>query len=63
ADPSGGGVGAAGGGRGGSGLAGLRERLAEVDGTPEAGFAGSGTFRVVAEVPLRETAPAREVTA
>ncbi|MFF3502013.1 sensor histidine kinase [Streptomyces sp. NPDC003247] len=59
----GGAGGAAGGGRGGSGLAGLRERLAEVDGTLEAGFAGAGRFRVVAEVPLRETAAVREVTA
>ncbi|MFI7499608.1 sensor histidine kinase [Streptomyces sp. NPDC049687] len=37
---------------GGSGLAGLRERLRQVDGTLEAGFAGAGLFRVVAEVPL-----------
>ncbi|MFJ4619770.1 sensor histidine kinase [Streptomyces sp. NPDC088812] len=63
ADSSGGTVGAAGGGRGGSGLAGLRERLAEVDGTLEAGVAGAGLFRVVAEVPLRQTAAVREVTA
>ncbi len=48
----GGGAGA----RGGSGLAGLRERLAGVDGTLEAGFAGGGVFRVVAEVPLGEAA-------
>ncbi|MFG3662049.1 sensor histidine kinase [Streptomyces sp. NPDC047706] len=40
------------GGGGGSGLAGLRERLAAVDGTLEAGPAGRGLFRVVAEVPL-----------
>ncbi|MFF8484948.1 sensor histidine kinase [Streptomyces antibioticus] len=39
-------------GTGGSGLAGLRERLRRVDGTLEAGFAGAGVFRVVAEVPL-----------
>ena len=39
-------------GQGGSGLAGLRERLRPVDGTLRAGFAGSGVFRVVAEVPL-----------
>ncbi|MFE0732929.1 sensor histidine kinase, partial [Streptomyces antibioticus] len=46
-----GGTGSAEGG-GGSGLAGLRERLRRVDGTLEAGFAGAGVFRVVAEVPL-----------
>ncbi|MDH6629815.1 two-component system sensor histidine kinase DesK [Streptomyces sp. LBL] len=40
------------GGSGGSGLAGLRERLAAVDGTLEAGFVDGGVFRVVAEVPL-----------
>ncbi|MFF7161681.1 sensor histidine kinase [Streptomyces sp. NPDC008086] len=38
--------------RGGSGLAGLRERLAAVDGTLEAGRAREGVFRLVAEVPL-----------
>ncbi|WP_328872371.1 histidine kinase [Streptomyces sp. NBC_00287] len=38
-------------GKGGSGLAGLRERLAAVAGTLEAGAEG-GVFRVVAEVPL-----------
>lgn len=37
---------------GGSGLAGLAERLRKVDGTLEAGLAGAGVFRVVAEVPL-----------
>ncbi|PZT70534.1 sensor histidine kinase [Streptomyces sp. SW4] len=37
---------------GGSGLAGLRERLSAVGGTLEAGRAGGGTFRLVAEVPL-----------
>ncbi|MBL1083396.1 sensor histidine kinase [Streptomyces actinomycinicus] len=39
---------------GGTGLAGLRERLAAVDGTLEAGITGAGRdrFRVVAEVPL-----------
>ncbi|MBG0854144.1 sensor histidine kinase [Streptomyces spinoverrucosus] len=37
---------------GGSGLAGLRERLAAVEGTLEAGPVGQGVFRVVAEVPL-----------
>lgn len=51
------------GGGAGSGLAGLRERLAQVDGTLEAGLAGAGMFRVVAEVPLRETTVASEVTA
>ncbi|MGY5046799.1 sensor histidine kinase [Streptomyces sp. 900105755] len=40
------------GGGGGSGLAGLRERLAEVDGTLEAGPVGTDGFRVVASVPL-----------
>ncbi|MFG3077758.1 sensor histidine kinase [Streptomyces sp. NPDC048225] len=39
-------------GSGGSGLAGLRERLAAVDGTLEAGAAGRGVFRLTAEVPL-----------
>lgn len=39
-------------GGGGSGLAGLRERLAAVDGTLEAGRVGAGVFRLVAEVPL-----------
>ncbi|MET9506081.1 histidine kinase [Streptomyces sp. NPDC006622] len=37
---------------GGSGLAGLAERLRKVGGTLEAGSAGAGVFRVVAEVPL-----------
>jgi two-component system sensor histidine kinase DesK len=42
----------------GSGLAGLRERLAIVDGTLEAGPVDGEAFRVVARVPLaRETAP------
>ncbi|MEU5393500.1 sensor histidine kinase [Streptomyces tibetensis] len=36
----------------GSGLAGLRERLAEIDGTLEAGPVGRGLFRLTAEVPL-----------
>ncbi|MEU0948471.1 histidine kinase [Streptomyces canus] len=40
------------GGAGGSGLAGLRERLAAVAGTLEAGPAREGVFRLVAEVPL-----------
>ncbi|WP_330282787.1 sensor histidine kinase [Streptomyces sp. NBC_00588] len=44
---------------GGSGLAGLRERLSAVGGTLEAGPAGGDVFRVVAEVPLS----VREVTA
>ncbi|MGW3951017.1 sensor histidine kinase [Streptomyces sp. NPDC004752] len=39
-------------GGGGSGLAGLRERLAAVDGTLEAGAVGQDRFRLVAEVPL-----------
>ncbi|MFJ8488587.1 sensor histidine kinase [Streptomyces sp. NPDC094038] len=39
-------------GGGGSGLAGLRERLAVVDGTLEAGPVGTDGFRVVASVPL-----------
>lgn len=38
--------------KGGSGLAGLRERLSAVGGTLEAGPAGGDVFRVVAEVPL-----------
>ncbi|MER6530792.1 histidine kinase [Streptomyces sp. NPDC001508] len=37
---------------GGSGLAGLRERLAAVDGTLEADAVGTDRFRLVAEVPL-----------
>lgn len=36
----------------GSGLAGLRERLAVIDGTLEAGPAGQGLFRLTAEIPL-----------
>jgi two-component system sensor histidine kinase DesK len=40
------------GGSGGSGLAGLRERLAVVDGTLEAGPVGADGFRLVASVPL-----------
>ncbi|MEU4985961.1 histidine kinase [Streptomyces sp. NPDC021969] len=39
-------------GSGGSGLAGLRERLSAVDGTLEAGPVGKGVFRLTAEVPL-----------
>ncbi len=42
-------------GAGGSGLAGLRERLAAVEGTLEAGQVDGGLFRVVAEVPLVTT--------
>ncbi|MFH8976381.1 sensor histidine kinase [Streptomyces sp. NPDC017890] len=41
---------------GGSGLAGLRERLSAVDGTLEAGSAGKGVFRLTAEVPLPSAA-------
>ncbi|MEV6117613.1 histidine kinase [Streptomyces sp. NPDC052109] len=41
-------------GGGGSGLAGLRERLAAVGGTLEAGAVTGGRFRVVAEVPLKQ---------
>ncbi|MER5821852.1 ATP-binding protein [Streptomyces mirabilis] len=49
----------------GSGLAGLRERLREVDGVLRAGPAGSDLFRLTAEVPLPpdsvpEQAPAPE---
>jgi two-component system sensor histidine kinase DesK len=36
----------------GSGLAGLRERLAEIDGTLEAGPVGRGLFRLTAQIPL-----------
>ncbi|GAA2504666.1 sensor histidine kinase [Streptomyces longisporus] len=39
-------------GGGGSGLAGLRERLSAVGGTLEAGRVGADVFRVTAEVPL-----------
>ncbi|MFD7939977.1 sensor histidine kinase [Streptomyces sp. NPDC054950] len=46
---------------GGSGLAGLRERLRGVEGTLEAGFVEAGVFRVVAEVPLSGKAAVREV--
>ncbi|WP_073952178.1 sensor histidine kinase [Streptomyces kebangsaanensis] len=57
-----------GGGRPGSGLAGLRERLSELDGTLRAGPAGRGRFRLTAEVPLppagtAATRPTIEVTA
>ncbi|MFE0804055.1 sensor histidine kinase [Streptomyces sp. NPDC058812] len=37
---------------GGSGLAGLRERLSAVDGTLDAGRVGKGVFRLTAQVPL-----------
>ncbi|MFG3717524.1 sensor histidine kinase [Streptomyces massasporeus] len=48
----------------GSGLAGLRERLAEIDGTLEAGPAGQGLFRLTAEIPLpRQPGPSRAVPA
>ncbi|MFC9506649.1 sensor histidine kinase [Streptomyces sp. NPDC057002] len=40
----------------GSGIAGLRERLAEIDGTLEAGPAGRGLFRLTAEIPLPSAA-------
>ncbi|MFI7401293.1 sensor histidine kinase [Streptomyces sp. NPDC049541] len=39
-------------GGGGSGLAGLRERLSAVGGTLQAGLVGADVFRVTAEVPL-----------
>ncbi|MYS44938.1 sensor histidine kinase, partial [Streptomyces sp. SID5998] len=41
------------GGGPGSGLAGLRERLAELGGTLRAGPVDGGRFRLTAEVPLR----------
>ncbi|MFG2993684.1 sensor histidine kinase [Streptomyces sp. NPDC048257] len=37
----------------GSGLAGLRERLAALDGTLQAGLVGDGRFRLLAEIPDR----------
>ncbi|MBN0043155.1 sensor histidine kinase [Streptomyces actuosus] len=46
------GAGLASGEGGGSGLAGLRERLAAVDGTLRAGPLDGGAFRLVADVPL-----------
>jgi two-component system sensor histidine kinase DesK len=58
-----------GGGVTGSGLAGLRERLAEIDGTLEAGPAGKGLFRLTAEIPLpseslpSESAPSEPIAA
>ncbi|MFE7467013.1 sensor histidine kinase [Streptomyces sp. NPDC057499] len=42
---------------GGSGLAGLRERLRVLDGSLEAGPAGSGLFRLTATIPLEPAAP------
>ncbi|CAM5740117.1 putative Nitrate/nitrite sensor protein NarQ [Streptomyces afghaniensis 772] len=51
-------------GSSGSGLAGLRERLAEIDGTLEAGPAGKGLFRLTAEIPLpSESAPSEPIAA
>ncbi|MFF8832197.1 sensor histidine kinase [Streptomyces sp. NPDC015131] len=41
----------------GSGLAGLRERLAALDGTLEAGRAGDGRFRLTARVPAGAAVP------
>ncbi|MFF5984958.1 sensor histidine kinase [Streptomyces olindensis] len=49
---SAGSAGGSSGGSSGSGLAGLRERLAEIDGTLQAGPAGKGLFRLTAEIPL-----------
>lgn len=46
-------------GRPGSGLAGLRERLADLDGLLRAGPADPGRFRLTAEVPLPPDAPPR----
>ncbi|MEU4150445.1 histidine kinase [Streptomyces sp. NPDC026659] len=45
---------------GGSGLAGLRERLAAVDGALEAGPVTGNRFRLVAEVPLRRPVPSAD---
>lgn len=39
-------------GAGGSGLAGLRERLTALDGSLDAGPAGEGRFQLTAKVPL-----------
>ncbi|MEV7425566.1 histidine kinase [Streptomyces sp. NPDC091212] len=49
--------------RHGSGLAGLRERLAALDGTLEAGVAEDGCFRLTARVPLPRAAPTTGRTA
>ena len=48
-------------GGGGSGLAGLRERLAAVDGTLEVGLVEEGVFRLVARVPLPLSEAAADV--
>ncbi|MEV0037681.1 histidine kinase [Streptomyces sp. NPDC050804] len=45
------------GSNGGSGLAGLRERLAVLDGTLEAKHTGDGCFRLTARVPLTAPGP------
>ncbi|WP_392671768.1 sensor histidine kinase [Streptomyces sp. LN785] len=49
-------------GAGGSGLAGLRERLGTLDGSLDAGPAGDGLFRLTATIPVPRprTAPLRE---
>lgn len=52
------GAGTGAGGGQGSGLAGLRERLAAVDGELEAGEVRAGVFRVVAKVPVAPAGPA-----
>ncbi|GAA5075955.1 sensor histidine kinase [Streptomyces similanensis] len=51
------------GGPPGSGLAGLRERLSELDGTLCAGLVAGGRFRLTAEVPLRPAGDAATETA
>ncbi|GGY11615.1 sensor histidine kinase [Streptomyces anandii] len=48
--------------RPGSGLAGLRERLQELDGTLRAGPAGPGRFRLTAGIPLPPPGPRPGVT-
>ncbi|MER6105529.1 sensor histidine kinase [Streptomyces sp. NPDC001832] len=50
-------------GPGGSGLAGLRERLHSLDGSLDAGPAGKGLFRLTATVPLSRTVAAATATA
>lgn len=47
----------------GSGLAGLRERLAALDGTLEAGPVGGGRFRLRAQIPGPAAGPIRELEA
>ncbi|MFD7897442.1 histidine kinase [Streptomyces sp. NPDC059743] len=47
------------GSNGGSGLAGLRERLAALDGTLDARHTGQGCFRLTARVPLPASGPER----